>query len=1029
MAIADDWDFDYALTRLSHIDGVLSYDTGAGRQAVVGEYVIGVVTGAIGKILAVTGNTTSGTLTLTSVLGLFDNDELLDVLSEQPFDAVTAANGGFAVGDTIVDQTTGSIDVKFIEYNEDGVGGGTMYGTNFSAFVNDEQLDISGGVADVADADTTGTDNDAALTTTLVNGTLAVPGTATENDSIIFHYNTGTVAIPEQAIVIDDTTGAIGLVEQVYGVIVTGSVRIVDYDSGAGVFADTNALHADQVIAYNNQVGGEVFTVGDVVVGLTSGATGRVLLDTGTALILADESGTWTTTEDLEVGGTKIAEANGTNTTLALATIDVPTVAGLRTEQRPNSLGGGSQQGGIYDSADGLNIVRKFNSLYTLSQDTFDELLQMDDDEALDAAVKGGAYSMVFGWNIPDTSTRFLRQGGLTDTTGANVWANPQTVGAQNKITATAFDYSTTQPYRMPQLYVEQNGAKVPPHWLEGDMDALIKTRTRTDTRFIDPATPGLGQLISGGDPQVAGAYAVLNREFHTSTYDATQSPPAAAGVNTIALGTSDDTASDRNPNGTHTMDYTAGSGATLSVGEEFTAGLGNSVKVGIVVSDDGGAGATGTLEYVLKSGTNFINTDACTGFVSGKTFTAPTPDPVVAGYSVDIGFQVVDLAATPSGGTGITGTFIPGEDVTQASTGATARLVLANATTDVLYLQVLTGTFSGDNDIDGDTSIAAWDAGTGASYPTATEFDADLNNGEGDNPYAGSVSMDITGAAAETMQNGYQYSKYLTRQEEETFLYEGPGTADAGTIGNLFRKLKDAYAEVKPGSPMGPFTGSWAMAQGWFLDTDFVAAADIRSFSVIDDNGVTRSPPNLQSLSITGTLNGDRVAAYRSTGAGNTAILRTEFDVGTIGGGNNESGDSTILIGANTRSVGPTPSDVPDSAVLRVFDPNNTGNYLRFPYSAVNRTTNIFTLTSGTIGAVTGSQPLTLDDNVHVVLIEEEATGATTSQTIQYSGDIPIVYKARVKGIKPFRSTTTFTSAGAAAGVVRTPDTIVDLP
>ena len=37
--------------------------------------------------------------------------------------------------------------------------------------------------------------------------------------------------------------------------------------------------------------------------------------------------------------------------------------------------------------------------------------------------------------------------------------------------------------------------------------------------------------------------------------------------------------------------------------------------------------------------------------------------------------------------------------------------------------------------------------------------------------------------------------------------------------------------------------------------------------------------------------------------------------------------------------------------------------------------------------------------------------------------------YKARLKGIKPFRSTTDFTASGASAGVVRTTDTIVDLP
>lgn len=1037
MPIADDWDFDYTNKIIQHIDGVLSYDTGGGRQAAVGEYIRGNTSGAIGKIIAVTGNTTSGTLTLTNVEGLWEDNETFEVMSFVNFDGVVdkaSTLQGFRVGDTVVDQVTGTMVVRAIEYNEDGLGGGTLYGDTFTAFTNDSQLDISGGETNIAVADGTGTDNDTALTTTQTAGTLAVPGTASTNDCVIIHYDGGTVAIPEQAIIEDATTGAKGLVEQVYGVTATGSVRIVDYDSTGGVWTDNNTLRADQVIAYNNQVVGQVFSVGDVVVGGTSSATGRVLLDTGTELILADESGTWTSTEDLNVGGTKIAEANGTNTTLNLATINIP--EGIRTEQRSDAVGGSVAQGGIYAGADSLNVVRKLNSLYTLSQDTFDELLQMDDDEALDASVKGGAYSLVFDWYMPDLSVRFLRQGGLVDTSGANVWANPQTVGAQNKITNTAYLIDTTQTFRQPQLYIEQNAEKVRTWWLEGQIDVLLKVRTRNDTRFIAPATPTLGQLLPGGDPQVDGAYAVFNREFHTSTYDATQFNAAGGGVNTVAVGTGDDTASDRNPNGTHLIDYDNGSAATLLVGEEIVFSSGNALKVGQVVAQTGGAGATGTVEYVLKSGSQFANDEALTGTISGKTLDVNEPveiGEVVAGYSANIAFPVVDLAATPGGGTGITGTFIPGEPVTQAVTSATGRVVLANTTTNALYLETSTGTFSGDNDITGDNSSASWDAGTGATYPSATTFDADLNNGEGAQPYSGAVSMDLTGASAESMQNGYQYSKYLTRQEEETYTYNGPGTADTGTVGNLFRKLKDAYAEVKPGAPMGPYIGSWALAQGWFLDTAYVAAADIRSFSVIDDNGVTRNPPNLQSMTISGVDTGWRVAAYRSTGSGATTILRNEFDVGTVGGGNNQAGDSTVLVGANTRSVSPLPSDVPDSGVLRVLSPNDTGNYIRMVYSSVDRATNIFTLT-GTIGsfltaAGETSTDLVLDDNVHVVFIEEQSAGTSTNNTIQYVSDINVVYKARLKGFKPFRSTGVFSTSGVTLGVVQNADSIVDLP
>lgn len=1029
MPISDDWDFDYTNKVLQHVDGVLSYGSGSGGQAAVGDYIIGGTSGATGKIIARTGTAASGTLTLTNIKGLFQSGETLEVLSTLGFNSV--ANGGFAVGDTLVDQSSGSIDVQVIEYNFDGSGDGVIYGDNFSTVTLSDPLDINGGTASVAVATNVGTDNSGDLTGTATTATVAVPGTAQTNDSVIIHYDAGTVAIPEQAIVLDGSTGATALVEQQYGVVLTGSIRLVDYDSTGGVFTDDNNLEVDQVIGYNNQVAGEVFSVGDVVLGDTSGATGRVLADTGTKLILADESGTWTTTEDLLVNDTKIADANGTNDTLLVAVINIPD--GIRTEQRPDAVGGGVAQGGIYEDTTGVNVVRKLNSLYTLSQDTFDELLQMDDDEAMDAAAKSIAYSLVFDWRLQQGSYRFLRRGGLADTNGAEIWANPQTVGAQNKLTDTAFLIDTAQTFRQPQLYIEQNGAKVSTWWLEGNIDVLLLVKTRQDTRHIAPATPGLGQLINGGDPAQGGFYAVFNREYYTSTYDATEVDASGGGVNTVALGTADDQVN--NYQGTHTMNWNGGSAATLLVGEEFYTTAGNSQKVGIVVAQTGGTAATGTLEYVLKSGTQFTTLDSLTARVSGKTFDVNgAPTEVVAGYNADIRFSVVDIIATPSGGTGITSEFFPGEGVTQASTGATGFFVaIDNAGVDTIAIEVATGTFTGDNDITGDSSGAAWDAGTGASYPTGTTFDADLNNGDGDQPFAGSASGDSTGGGAETIQNVYQYGKYITRQEEETLLIEGPGTSDDGTVGNLYRRLTDTFAEIKPGPPLGTYTGSMAFAQGWFLDTGYIDSADIRSFSVVDANGVTRNPPNLQSLTITGIDNGWRVAAYRATGTGLTTILRNEFLIGTVGT-NNQAGDSVVEVKAGgVRSVSPLPADVPDTGGLRILSPNDTGNYIRMTYSAVDRTNNLFTLT-GTIGsfitaAGEASTDLVEGDNIHVVFIEEQATGTSVSNTMQYVAPIPIVFKARLKGYKPFRSTTTFSATGGSGGVVQNVDTIVDLP
>ena len=95
----------------------------------------------------------------------------------------------------------------------------------------------------------------------------------------------------------------------------------------------------------------------------------------------------------------------------------------------------------------------------------------------------------------------------------------------------------------------------------------------------------------------------------------------------------------------------------------------------------------------------------------------------------------------------------------------------------------------------------------------------------------------------------------------------------------------------------------------------------------------------------------------------------------------------------------------------------------MRYPYTAVDRTNDTFTL-SGTLAA-----DLVQGDDVHVALIEEEATGTSVNNTIQYVSDIPLFVRARIKGKKPFRTTATSGSTGASIGAVLNTDEVVNLP
>jgi hypothetical protein len=1019
MAISNDWDFNFAAKVISHIDGILSYNNGAGRQAAVGEYVWGATSGALGKVLAITGNTTSGTLTLTNVIGQFASAELLEVLSSLNFDTVQAANKALiVVGATVTGVSSSStLVIKFIEYNVSGVAGqGTFYGTPMSAvFTAAENLNIS--ATYVCKAVGTGVDNDAALTTTTVNGTLAVPGTANTNNSLIIHYDAGTIAIPEDARISKSSTGAgaVGYAQGVWGSTSIGSIRVVDCDQTVTSWANNDTLYILDVVYYDTLVAGKVFSVGDVikaVAGTTPTAVGRVIyvIDDGDStgkLILASFSGTWQDDNEIHVKQTddsyvKYGEVeNTTNKYLSAATVNIP--SGVRNVQR-------ADQGGIYPTGS-LNIVRSANALYTYAQDTYDELAQLDDDPPLEGNVKDQLYTILNNYIIPDLSFRFLEKGSFKDSGNNNIFTDIQTVGAIADIGAWGYYYDTTNPTPQPDMYIEQNGAVLRQDWLEGNLDVLLKVKTSTEPRYINPTVNALGQLINGA------AFTVHLRPY-LRTFDSNE-VTQAGGIAIVALGNAKDL---NNTTGQYSATWSSGGAGAFTIGEEITTSGG---KRGIVTSSD--SGATGTVTYALKSSTNFVVSDVVTGFVSAKTATLAGPTNLVAGYNTNIRVMTVDLKI--SGGT-TTGTFVLGENVTQATTGATGFFMEDTAGT--LYLQKNNATvFSGNNTITGAVS-GATNAGTLIYDTTQQTVPKDIGGGVGDKNYTVVVSANITNASARPILEVYEWWKYLLRAES-TALQGGPG-ASTGVEGRIYRKAQSSYAEVRGASAYGTKAGALVIgAQGVFIEKFTLATSDLRNIQLIDNLGGTYNPPNLQSLAVSNITSGVRVAVYRSTGAGLETILRSEFKVGAVGSGNNQSANAYILVAAQTRSVSPLPNDVPDSGVLRILDPNDTGNYLRFIYDTVDRVTNIFHLQQGigqnTIGAVTGSVDLTVNDYVHVVFIEMQSVGTSVSTTIQYVADIPLYTIARIKGKKPFKTPASFGTGGASIGAVLSTDDVVNLP
>jgi hypothetical protein len=1020
---------DYAGKVISHIDGVLTYDGGGGGgvQPDIGQMVIGGTSGAVGKVLARTGNNIAGTLTLTNVIGYWADNENIYVLSELMFDGVTAGNGGFRVGDTLTGLNSGStIVVKFIEYNIDGVvGHGKIYGRPMSAaFTNDEQLDITAPAehvqADVADADGVGTDNDTQIVDILVDGALAVPGAANTNNCIIVHYLGGTISIPEDAHIADAITTAEGYAQKVVGSVSTGSIRVVDSDTTGGVWTDTNVLRILDCIYYDNLVAGKVFSEGAILRGSVSGAEARVLavIDDGDntgKLILAGQTAAWNDADDISVRQSddtyvKYGEVeDGTNRYLDAALINIPT--GVRNEQRKD-------QGGIY-APGSLNVIRSANALYTHLQDMYDELGQLDDLPPLEGNVKGQLYTILNDYVIPDLSFRFLEKGSFKDSGNNNIFTNIQTVGAIADIGSWGFFYDTVHPTPQPDMYIEQDGAVIRSDWLEGNLDVLLKVKTNTDPHYINPTVAALGQLIN------SGAFTVHVRPY-LRTYDSNEVTQPGGGIAVVALGNAKDL---NNTTGQYQAAFLAGGAGAFKVGEEITTTDG---KRGIVTASDDGA--TGDVDYALKSSTNLVNNDVITGSVSGKSATINgAPSNLVAGYGTNIRVMTVDSIFT--GGVTAVANFIIGEEIDNVADGGNYHGYILEDDGGDLYTQDISGTRENGKELVGTVSGAT---NTPTGNADQSDVPKDIGGGVGDKDYTAVVSANITGApAGRPVSEAYEWFKFLTRAES-TLIQGGPGIED-GVEGRIFRKLVDAFAEVRGASPYGTKAGALVIgAQGVYIDRLTLDTDDVRNIQLVDNLGDTYNPPNVQTLEIANLVAGIRAAVYRSSGAGLKTILRTEFKVGAVGGGYNQAGDSEILVAANTRAVSPLPNDVPDTGVLRILnpDPLDTGNYLRFIYDTVDRTNNVFHLKQGigqnTIGVVTGGLDLVLNDNVHVVFIEDESLGASLSNLVQYDpaeGAIPLYAVARIKGKKPFETTSSFGATGVSIGAVLLTDTVVNMP
>lgn len=272
--------------------------------------------------------------------------------------------------------------------------------------------------------------------------------------------------------------------------------------------------------------------------------------------------------------------------------------------------------------------------------------------------------------------------------------------------------------------------------------------------------------------------------------------------------------------------------------------------------------------------------------------------------------------------------------------------------------------------------------------------FQYDIGDGAGDQDY--DVQIDCDGRR---LSDVYEVCKYWTRTGSLKQLEVG---ADASFInGEAYRFADLAYTEVVP-SPLGLFAGGkFFGAQGVYFTN--LHADDVQAFQLVDNNGVTRTPPNFQSFSITGVIAGDRCAIFK------TAIGIIEKDQYTMTA--QGAGSGTIIIAEAI------PNDTPATGTIIVVDVSTQTEQV---YAYTSWTGSTFTLSGTTSVAYTTS------DTVYVPYIYEEATGTSITVSAIYVSDRTVMARVRLKGILPFETTGTYGATGYSAAAIRTPDGIV---
>lgn len=578
-----------------------------------------------------------------------------------------------------------------------------------------------------------------------------------------------------------------------------------------------------------------------------------------------------------------------------------------------------------------------------------------------------------------------VQQGTAWSRTGENLYTNLYTLGTLEAGT---------------QSYIYQGYNEIDYWWSTGFIDVLIKCRE------MGVLLPEAGPNWEGGD---AGYVIVFGREYG-DLYDWFQVDLSSGGRQAVPLATFAD------PDNTTVIATVADYGPRNSAGGAAFTGL----NVGWVNGSLPFTGASGqdivetnpATWWVIRGGTNGFtayvlggDTGASGNLILGNRLGTP-----LNGETIDVCKKI--------GFDALTSEFTVGQVVSGSGSGATATIrridFLSGGVEGILHVgpTVAGGPFvDGDNLTDplggaavmnGNQADNTYTSTSGTLNTAVVTIDKDILDGSGDQPYNAVIDMN-----GEYMDNMYEYAKAIMQRDSafQCFPHDEINATEPYQTGEEYIRCDVDYTPVKS-RPLGAFAGGvFFGARGVFVED--MHPDDVRNYQLIDANGVTRDPPNLQSYIVSGLVVGDRVAIFPTTGD-NVIINKSQYSLV----------DQVQGVGF-IRIQEAIPSDTPTTGVIRVVETASEQEDI-YDYTSFDTVTKTFY-----ISGVTMKQYLS-SDKAYVPYMDVLADTTTESVQVVYFANRYVVVRVRRYGIIPFEIKQEFTTTGMSQAAIRQTDSIV---